>query len=157
VKLDLPFPKEWTDSWDGRTLMTIAPGVTLSLSALSPLPDDLGAWREQELGRGVLPGLVRVRSAADGWTSDGWPIATFVSDVGEPPRERRLHAFVRFYVHGAVAVLRSSDIAAFDATVERVRDVLSQARPDYGGEQLLSLDDVWAGFGPGSSSDRALH
>lgn len=139
--------------WDpaGRRV-EIEEGVVLLLSPPEAMPADARAWAVRTLEAGVAPGLVLEMIHADETeTSQGWPVALVVSDLVHAESgavvARRLHAFYRFYVDAAIAILEIRDRAR-DVLVEEARAALLGARAPYGRLGIRSLTDLWAGFDP---------
>jgi hypothetical protein len=124
------------------------PGVALRVGPFEPLPLDLEAWRHDVLLRGLGGEALRVIAAVDRTTADGWKVNLVVTEVGAT---RRLHAFYRFVVHGCVAVAEA-DAHAFDAAMDRVKELFLKGRPDFAADRPVCARDVWAGFEPSSSS-----
>lgn len=150
MRIKVTLPRAWPVVSDEPYIAEVLPGVTLTLGALVPLPQDLKEWGD-DLVFGELPhDEVRVALVKDMGTASDWPISLFGSDVIHPRTravlERRLHAMLRFDRHGAVAVLRSANTIYFDAVVKDVIDVLLGAEPDWSGDELLHLEELWTGL-----------
>jgi len=151
-----------------------APGVTLTLEPLRPLPTDLREWGDEIVLRGVDLSMYRIRNVDDLHTVRGWPVSIFFSDIlsilpessevgesqahaprlfGEQPSfmppsaprvlERRLHALYIFDEHCAAACARSADTTRFDDLMPELRRVLLTGEPDWSGERVTSLHELF--------------
>ena len=110
------------------------PGVELDAGPLVALPLDGRTWTAETLGAGA-----QVRGVREVATQAGWPLTLVRSDRGD---ERRVHAFYRFHLHGAVACARG----AVDENADGLIALLCGARPDFGGGPIVALAEVWEGM-----------
>ena len=139
MKLVVEMPAAWIATPDGATL---APDVSLRIGRFAQLPLNLEAWRDAWVFAGVDRRQVRVVAALDRTTDGGWPLGLVVTEVAG---RRRLHAFYRFLVYGVVAIVEG-EARAFDGLMDEARQVLVNARPDFGTERPRAVREVWAGF-----------
>jgi hypothetical protein len=162
MRLVLAAPAGWPRDVAGAvTTYTVAPGVSLTVAGLEPLPVEVAGWGLRVVESNLPADRYRLLRVEELATDLGWPVTFARSDLlahgSGPPLEHRLHALYRFLEYGGVAVLRSTELAALERTAAEVQPLLLRARPDFATEGLPALALVWAGLGdaPPPAADAA--
>ena len=114
-------------------------GVTLATRGPRPRPYDARAWLTEALERGRRPDSVRVLARRDAVTDLGWPMELLDVLVAVPGggRQVELVALYRFLHHVAAAALTG------DVLPPGCAEVLATGRPDWRGDEIIALDDLW--------------
>ncbi len=117
-----------------------APGLTLTATALFPLPADPARWLQARL-REDAPADAAPRTIAvnDLQTTDGWPATMVEAQVGDETRLIVIYAFLSWA--GAV-IVRCADPATFQEHRGKLLDLLGAARPVWQPATPLCLFDI---------------
>jgi len=121
--LEIPVPAAWLQPAPPSTEYVVG-GLTVTLSVVQALPEDPPEWLRVEAARrgGGPPTLERTT------TSTGYPALVGETTVGA---NKLLIVMYQFLELAAVAVV-NGPIAAYDAHVAAIRDVLMRARVRWG-------------------------
>src|SRR5436305_2061455 len=128
MRLVLDPPADWTRrDLAGQTVHVVPgfasePDLALFHGPLVPFPHDTAAWAHRVLGVEIEPTMrmtdkiVRRMHTATGFGLD--VVETSIVDAGGKVYEHRLGAFYKFLEWGAVALVRATDRARFEAHQE---------------------------------------
>jgi len=138
MKITFEVPASWqVKTTPERVTYTVAPGVSLDVPPLAPLPEDLWWWSqtcaERDLPKGAT--AAKITNRDDRKTAVGWPIAMYESvalDASEKVLEARIHIVFAMLDYGTIAVAYSGSIDKLAARRDEILAVIDTARPDWG-------------------------
>ena len=105
-----------------------APAIAVTIGPSCLLPDRQEAWIQGIVGERAV-----VTASNDTRTTDGWPVRMIES--GE-----RVIAIYAFLEHGVWAIVSGADLTG---RLEEIRAVLLAGRPDWRGEEVVALAELW--------------
>lgn len=148
VKVVFPAPPAWqVEERDGLTFYDVGEaGCQVMVTPLRPCPEDMEGWLERLCMETVPPGAqVTALYSRPVETEEGWPARISELIVSGAGNETRLVVQYTFFEHGAGAVVRCPDAAAFAGLRPAVMEALRRARPDWGDQALVCLERLLDG------------
>jgi hypothetical protein len=134
----------------GVSSYEVAPGATLEVHPLVPLPPEPRTWGLAVVNAGVSPDGQRLLDVVEKHTELGWPVTIAASEVVDPrthaTTEYRLHALYQFLELGGIAIVRAADPTSFAQALAFVQPLLPHAWPDLTSAEVPALALVWAGL-----------
>jgi hypothetical protein len=149
MKTAIIVPAGWVVDEDAATVAP--PGadgaLIVEIEPPRPAPLDTPAFL-RELAARVEPGQqAGLRASTTGETACGWPLdrlELMVTDAAGRPVEGRVIAVCRFLGYVAVITVRARSQAALVAARPELEALFASARPDWRGDQVAALVDLWA-------------